>query len=90
MEYRHASEMNGKRVTKLSLCNESKHSEMCREERKSRGAGDGVEKAFSTILGALGENTGREGLLHTPSRAAECSSSPRAARRQLKVSTDGI
>ncbi|XP_071396783.1 GTP cyclohydrolase 1-like [Centroberyx affinis] len=81
MEYHHASEMNvaanGKIVTNyLNMCSESQHSDSCREEKSSKDSEDAarlscVEKAYSTILTELGEDTEREGLLRTPLRAAK-------------------
>ncbi|XP_051283895.1 GTP cyclohydrolase 1-like [Dicentrarchus labrax] len=78
MEFHYAKEMNGTvpTVTKLSKCIESKHSDSCKEEKDLKEAADStklfcIEKAYSTILSELGENTEREGLLRTPLRAAK-------------------
>ncbi|GLD51010.1 GTP cyclohydrolase 1-like protein [Lates japonicus] len=67
MEYHHTSEMNGVVADYHSMCNESKRSGLCREEKHSEDAADSnnlchIEKAYSTILSELG-GRGREGLL---------------------------
>lgn len=56
--------------------NVSKHGDLCKEEKDSKGAAEPtellcIEKAYSTILSELGENTERDGLLRTPLRAAK-------------------
>ncbi|KAG7230644.1 hypothetical protein INR49_025361, partial [Caranx melampygus] len=76
MEYHHASEMNGVAADYFNMHIKSKLSSLCREETCSKDAADSnkqshVEEAYSTILSELGEDVNREGLVHTPLRAAK-------------------
>lgn len=54
----------------LNICTESNHNS------SDKDAGDAetvskIEKAYRTVLGELGEDVDREGLLRTPLRAAK-------------------
>ncbi|XP_071337365.1 GTP cyclohydrolase 1-like [Trachinotus anak] len=78
MEFHYAREVNGKGPVAITLskCLESKHGDLRNEEKDPEEAEDltglsCIEKAYSTILSELGENTEREGLLRTPLRAAK-------------------